>query len=220
MKIKSRPLLMMILLIIVVFIVTRLDKQDITSNDEVITDEIITDEVITDEIITTKEQDPGHGVELLFKGVKTKLKKSEKAEIYNNLELILSKSKKQFVSVYCPEDTINGLGAFDAKVTVTDMNKDGNEEIFVVYGNVCTSGVAGCSVALFIKTDNKYELNLNFPGFVEGALNTGFQGYKDLVIATPGMKIPIWRWNGKQYDFHHSITPEELETMKITGLGK
>jgi len=154
------------------------------------------------------------GVKLLFKGVKTDLSPSDKLQIYKSLGFYLSNSQTRFVIDKEQEDAYS---AFDARVYVTDMNKDGVDEVFVSYGNSITSGSAGSSVALFIKNGkNEYKSNLDFPGCIGGVLPTKNEGYNDLIIGCPGMDIPVWSWNGKEYVFSKRIQPEKIKSIRAT----
>jgi hypothetical protein len=101
----------------------------------------------------------------------------------------------------------------------TDLNKDGKEEIFIVYGNSYTSGMAGTSVAVFITDKNGvYKTNLNFPGMLPDALATNNLGYPDLLIGGPGMEFPVWRWNGKAYDYYKEVKDADYEKLKKTNV--
>ena len=58
-------------------------------------------------------------------------------------------------------------------------------------------------MALFIKdAAGKYQTNLGFPGASADPKPEKSKGYPDLVIGGPGFCFPVWRWNGKAYDFH------------------
>ncbi|TWV93342.1 hypothetical protein [Chitinophaga pinensis] len=108
---------------------------------------------------------------------------------------------------------------FGATVYATDMNKDGAEEIFVVFGNTFTSGNAGSSVVLFIKNSaGTYAENLGFPGMAPDVLATISQGYPDLLIGGPGMEFPVWRWNGKTYNFYKNVKNADYEKLKKVSL--
>ena len=94
---------------------------------------------------------------------------------------------------------------YGAVVTITDMNKDGIEEVFIQFGNTYTSGNTGANIVLYIKDKQKgYKTNLGFPGVEPEQLKTGFGGYPDLLIGGPGFEFPIWRWNGKEYVYYKS----------------
>ncbi len=58
----------------------------------------------------------------------------------------LSNDKKQFAAVEEASEY-----PFDAFVYPTDLNKDGKEEIFIVFGNSYTSGHTGSNVVMYIK---------------------------------------------------------------------
>jgi len=169
-------------------------------------------EIVEDAITISK------GVELLFKGVKTTISKTDKIHIYKELGFYLSKNKKHF-EIDADPGNYYDYTSFDATVNVTDMNKDGVEEIFVTYGNDYTSGVSGSSIVLFIKDgNNEYKKNLGFPGAIGGVLSTSNQGYNDLSIDAAGLENPIWSWNGKEYVINKNIKSENNDTIKATSL--
>ena len=89
-----------------------------------------------------------------------------------------------------------------SQVSLRDLNGDGTPEVFVLYGNTCLSGFAGSSLVLYIKdTSGKYQMNLGFPSGGYDVLETKNAGYADLKIGGPGFCFPVYRWNGKTYDF-------------------
>ena len=108
---------------------------------------------------------------------------------------------------------------FDAFVYPTDMNKDGKEEVFVLFGNSFTSGMTGSNIIVFIADKNgTYKMNLGFPGMVPDALSTSNLGYNDLLIGGPGFEHPVWRWNGKEYDFSKKVYEKDFEKLKRTAI--
>ncbi len=155
------------------------------------------------------------GTQLLFNNVKCNLTAAEKNLIYKNLNFKLSKDKKQFASA---EDEGNEF-PFMAQVYPTDLNKDGKEEIFVVFGNSFTSGHAGSSVVLFIKNaSGGYATNLGFPGTAPLLMPTSNKGYPDLLIGGPGFEFPVWRWNGKDYAHYKIMKEKELQNTEAKSL--
>lgn len=158
------------------------------------------------------QNNPGEGTQLLFKNSTTKLTAAEKNALYKQLGFLLSADKKQFIA-----DKDGADFPFEAQVFPTDLNKDGVEEIFIVYGNSYTSGNTGSSVALYIKnTAGAYEMNLGFPGMLPEALTTVNKGYPDLVIGGPGFEFPVWRWNGKEYALYKKMKDAEYGKVKKT----
>jgi hypothetical protein len=154
------------------------------------------------------------GAALLFKNIKTKLTASQKNKIFDSLSFKLSKDAKQFI--FDDESADYPFGAF---VYPTDFNKDEKEEIFVFYGNTYTSGNTGSSIVLFIADKNgSYKMNLGFPGLLPDALSTANAGYPDLLIGGPGMEFPVWRWNGKAYDFLKEIKDTDYAKLKKTNV--
>ncbi|HEY0580304.1 MAG TPA: hypothetical protein VGC75_06325 [Candidatus Nitrosocosmicus sp.] len=154
------------------------------------------------------------GAALLFKNIKTKLTALQKNKIADSLEFKLSKDEKQFIA-----DDEAADYPFDAIIYPTDLNKDGREEIFIVFGNSYTSGMTGSSIVLFIADKNgSYKKNLNFPGLLPDALATNNSGYPDLLIGGLGMEFPVWRWNGKEYDYFREVKDADYTKLKTTNI--
>lgn len=142
------------------------------------------------------------GPALLFAKGTGKLSAGEQREIFAALGLKVAPDGKSF------EDTVCAQPA-GAEVELRDMNGDGKDEVLVIYGNSCVSGHAGASVVLFIKdAAGKYQTNLGFPGVTADPQAEKSKGYPDLLIGGPGFCFPVWRWNGKAYDFHRSEAQE------------
>lgn len=160
---------------------------------------------------TTKSLSPE--ASLLFQNAKSKLSNEEKNSIAKKLGFILSGNKDLPFAL----DKDSKDYSFGATVMPTDMNKDGKEEIFIIYGNSFTSGNTGSSVVLFIKnTSGLYEMNLGFPGMTPDILTTTSKGYPDILVGGPGLEYPVLRWNGKVYDNHKSVRDSEYEKLKKT----
>jgi len=152
------------------------------------------------------------GAKLLFQNTKTIITAAEKNDIYKKSGLSLSNDKKQFAIA---GDATSLDYPFDAMVLPTDMNKDGKEEIFIVFGNNYTSGATGTNVLLFIKDKTgAYQFNFGFSGTTPGIMPTKTPAYPDLLIGGPGVEFPIWRWNGKEYVFSKKITEKQLAKIK------
>ncbi|MEP6594430.1 MAG: hypothetical protein ABJA71_00725 [Ginsengibacter sp.] len=150
------------------------------------------------------------GTALLFKNVKTKLSDETKNTIFDNLGFKLSKDAKQFIS-----DDASAEYPFDALVYTTDLNKDSKEEVFILFGNTFTSGMTGSSIIVFIVDKNgTYKMNMGFPGTLPDVLSTANLGYPDLLIGGPGFEFPVWRWNGKVYNFFKQVKEKELKNLK------
>ena len=95
------------------------------------------------------------GAALLFKDVKTKLSDEMKNVLFDNINFKLSKDGKQFIT-----DAESADYPFDAFVYPTDINKDGKEEIFVLFGNSYTSGMTGSNIVVLIADKNgMYKIN-------------------------------------------------------------
>ena len=150
------------------------------------------------------------GARVLFKDVKTAISSTDKNQIYKLLGFGLSKDKKSFV-IEGDSDEPDHL--FTATAFPCDLNNDGKEELFVSFGNSYTSGMTGVSIVLFIKGKDKFQSNLGFPGIAQ-VLKTRNMNYPDLVIGGPGFEFPIWRWDGKEYQFYRKISDKNLVALK------
>jgi hypothetical protein len=157
---------------------------------------------------------------LLFKDIKTTLTSADKNQIATKLGFVLSGSQNQPFA----QDQGSKEYPFTATVYPTDLNKDGKDEIFIVFGNSYTSGVTESSVALFIKNAaGVYTDNLGFPGTAPDILSTSYLGYPDLLIGGPGFEFPVWRWNGKTYTFYKEVkeaTYSKLKKMTLEEVSK
>jgi hypothetical protein len=157
-----------------------------------------------------KQSQLSKGAALLFKNVKTKLSDQTKNVLFNTINFKLSKDGKQFIL-----DDEAAEFPFDAFVYPTDMNKDGKEEIFILFGNSYTSGMTGSSIVVFIADKaGAYKMNLGFPGTLPDGLATANLGYNDLLVGGPGFEFPVWRWNGKEYVFSKTVKDSDYEKLK------
>jgi len=148
---------------------------------------------------------------ILFKNVKTKLTVADKNAIAAKTGFVLSGNKDlPFAS-----DKDSKEYPFAALVLPTDMNKDGQEEIFISFGNTYTSGMAGSSIALFIRdAKGLYVDQLGFPGVVPDALEPIGKGFPDLLIGGPGFEYPVWSWDGKAYVFSRTVKDADYGGLK------
>jgi hypothetical protein len=154
------------------------------------------------------------GTQLLFQKIKSKLTNAEKENIFKQAGFLISADKKQFISDKDAADF-----PFAAFVYPTDLNKDGKEEIFILFGNTYTSGNTGSSIVAFIKNAaNQYVMQLGFPGTLPDVVITSVAGYPDLIIGGPGFEYPLWRWKGGQYSFGKSVREADLNKIKTENI--
>lgn len=152
---------------------------------------------------------------ILFSNVKSKLTFDEKNKIASLTGYVLSGNKVQPFA----QDKDSKEFPFNTLVYPTDLNKDGSEEIFLVFGNSYTSGNTGSSVVVYIKNAaGNFTSHLGFPGTTPDILSTVNMGYPDLMIGGPGFEFPILRWNGKTYYNFRTVKDKDLEKLKKSSL--
>jgi hypothetical protein len=139
--------------------------------------------------------------EVLFKGVTSKLTLEEKQQILGQMEFRMSEDGKFFVE-YCDQDV-------SPVVEVVDLNGDSVEEVFVYWGNPCTSGNTGSSISLFVKDAvGQYAMCLGFPANSYRRLETENKGFPDLEFGGAGFCRGVWQWNGREYEYKCSREEE------------
>lgn len=146
---------------------------------------------------SSHSEDRSPELQLLFGSETHGLSAAEQRAIFEALDLRLAPDGKQFLDSSCEMPAT-------MQVDYPDLNRDGAPEVLVTYGNTCLSGNTGTSVLLFVKGDGRYRANLGFPGAEVTALDASNLGYRDLLIGGPGFCFPVWRWNGREYEFLRS----------------
>ena len=143
-------------------------------------------------------QKPSPGAAILFAKDNGGLSVADQNLIFESLGMAVDSTGKGFTMCDQPAGY---------EVSFSDWNKDGIKEVLVIFGNSCTSGMAGSSVALFIKHSASagYSTNLGFPGASADSQSTSNLGYPDLLVGGPGFCFPVWRWDGKEYQFLESV---------------
>ena len=133
------------------------------------------------------------GPALLFAGGQGDLSADERLDVFKLLALNVTPDGKGFTDQVCGRPA-------GASVEFRDMNADGRQEVLVIFGNDCTSGMAGSSALILIRdAGGKLQPNLGFPAASADPLPESNLGYPDLLVGGPGFCFPVWRWNGKEY---------------------
>ena len=147
------------------------------------------------------------GATLLFKTTKSKLTNDEKNWLFKQLNFTLSKDKKKFMS-----------DEYEVAIQpyVTDMNKDGNEEVFIVMESSALYGNTGQDFILYIKNSKgNFERDPDLGGGIAMILVSKNPGYPDIAIGGPGFDFPICRWDGKKYKYLKKLKDADLQSGKI-----
>jgi hypothetical protein len=151
------------------------------------------------------------GAKLLFKNTKSKLTDNEKNWLFKQLNFTLSADKKNFMS-----------GEYEVTVLpyITDLNKDGIEEVFIVMQSTALFGNTGEDFVLYIKNSNgKLEHHNEIGGGIAMIIIPSKKGYPDIAIGGPGFKFPLYKWDGKKYKYFKEIKDEDIQKGKIKYTG-
>lgn len=155
-----------------------------------------------------KPGEPSPGAALLFKNVKTKLGPAEKELLFKNLNLKLSSDNKSFTMDNFP---------VEAWVYPTDMNKDGKEEYFVVMRSAALFGNVGQNFFLYIENKSgNFEQQTGIGAGIPVILSTMNLGYPDILVGTPNMEHPVFRWNGSQFTRYKKLNDAALNSKNST----
>ena len=147
------------------------------------------------------------GATLLFKDTKSKLTIEEKNWLFKHINFTVSKDKKQFMS-----------GEYEVAVQtyVTDINKDGKEEVFIVMHSGALFGNTGENFAMYMKNSKGlFEYRDELGGGIAMILASKSLGYPDMAIGGPGFKFPAYRWDGKKYKYFKDIKDADLQSKKV-----
>ena len=152
------------------------------------------------------------GATLLFKNTKSKLTNDEKNWLFKQLNFTLSKDKKQFMS----DEFEVGVQPY-----ITDMNKDGNEEVFIVMQSSALFGNKEQDFMLFIKNNKgTFVKDPDLSGGIAMILLSKNLGYPDIAVGGPGFEFPVCRWDGKKYKYLKTIKDAALSKIKYMDLSE
>jgi len=151
------------------------------------------------------------GASLLFAKSDGGLSQGEQQEIFALLGLAMAPDGKTLLESACQMPV-------DPKVSFEDLDGDGMQEIFVIYGNLCMSGGTGSSIVLLRKdAGGRYQAGLGFPAAGYTMLETKSRGYPDLQISGMGFCDAVWRWDGKDYQHHRNQPTGEDGCLHVDG---
>lgn len=101
-------------------------------------------------------------------------------------------------------------GDVEPAAELADLNGDGAPEVFVQWGNACTSGGTGRSLSLFVKNGaGAWQAELGFPAFGHRALASQHNGFRDLELGGPGFCFEVWTREAESYEFSCNLPQEE-----------
>lgn len=143
------------------------------------------------------------GDTLLFAPDETRLNRNQQQRVVDAFASMfpLSADGTRFTDSNC--------GDVDPEATPVDLNDDGVFEVFIQWGNTCTSGFTGRSLSLFVRDESgNYRPQLGFPALGWWVSPIGEPKWPDLRFGGPGFCRPVWTWRDNLYQFKCSI-PEE-----------
>jgi eukaryotic-like serine/threonine-protein kinase len=139
----------------------------------------------------------------LFAADESRLSEDEQGQLLGALTKIFPRSADgtRFEDPDC--------GDIGLEATPVDLNADGTFEVFVQWGNSCTSGTTGRSLLLFIRdAGGTYQPQLGFPAFGWTKRDSAGQEWPDLVLGGPGFCHAVWTFKDGEYTFRCNL-PEE-----------
>jgi hypothetical protein len=140
--------------------------------------------------------EPSSQSNLLFGPAESRLSPADKADAFSAFAapFAVSADGSNLEDANC--------GAIDPETEVVDLNDDGDFEVFVSWGNTCTSGMAGRSLSLLAKDSvGAYAAEFGFPAAGWTAVSEGPAGWPDLAFGGPGFCHAVWARQDAAYDF-------------------
>jgi hypothetical protein len=149
------------------------------------------------------------GAKLLFTKKISALSNQQKNDLFKKTSFILTKTKDAFYMDEAEDFP------FNAQVFPVDLNNDGKEDIFLLWGNTFTSGNAGSSVSLYIQNEKgSFTESLVAEGQLPLIIKDATKSYPDLILIAPGVSFPLWGWRNNDYTFIAQISAQKLKTYK------
>jgi hypothetical protein len=139
---------------------------------------------------------PGGSYRILFGGSRHGLSLADERAAFATFSdgLSVSADGARLEDPYC--------GDLSPSTDVVDLNADGTPEIFVLWGNACTSGLTGRSLTLLVRDRaGSYRAELGFPATAWKGLPEATNGWPDLEIGGPGFCDAVWTHRGETYEF-------------------
>lgn len=143
------------------------------------------------------------GIALLFAADEARLDRDQQQRLIDAMSTLfpLSADGAHFRYPNC--------GDLEPEATPVDLNGDGVFEVFIQWGNTCTSGLTGRSLTLFVSdTNGTYQPQLGFPALGWRVLPIDGQAWPDLQFGGPGFRHAVWTWRDGAYVFKCSVTEE------------
>lgn len=113
-------------------------------------------------------------------------------------------------------------GAVDHKVTLLDLNDDGQSEIMLQIGNVCSSGEIGQNIYLFTKDKaGKLQRQLGFAAANFEVLKKDEEtGWANLLFTGTGECQPVWRYSADRERYNFNYLYETIPGACMVGATK
>lgn len=126
----------------------------------------------------------------------------------------------------------HGHGGFDdrgaasyappAIETVRDLSGDGRPEAVIVEGSAYCYGNTGQGFQLVAQQpDSSWRLVFGGAGIPNFLPSHGADRWPDIEVRGPGVRFPVYRWNGRQYTQHrkqYEVNPDVASTCHVASL--
>ncbi len=97
---------------------------------------------------------------------------------------------------------VRGCGPISWSAEYIALHVALHSDVLAIFGNSCTSGVAGSDAAVLEKIQGRWAVLLAVGGANSiTATEMSRHGYRYLIVGGPGMCHSIWIWNGRKYVF-------------------
>ncbi|MEN9569850.1 MAG: hypothetical protein RL172_1081 [Bacteroidota bacterium] len=147
------------------------------------------------------------GAVLLFKNSNSKFTNQEKNWLFTETKLQVSKDKKGFK-----------MDEYEVIATayITDINKDGAEEVFIVLQSGALYGNTGEDFMLYIKNNSGMLQRQDIGGGLAMIFTSNkANAYPDIAVGGPGFEFALYKWNGKKYAYSKKITDAAIQQNKL-----
>lgn len=155
--------------------------------------------------------------EALFRSANSTLTNAEKNQIATLSGFELTDNEELWYrTTYEKEANI----PFNVRLYTLDLTNDGVEEIGIIYGPQTGSGKKGLASLLFVKNpEGQFQLSIDTPGEFF-FINLNNMVFPDVLVKSESFELPIYRWDGAQYNEHKLLARKKLKRLNTTSMSQ